>query len=132
MEYCEINETFPASSQQRYEELGKYAKSLRTIRKSDVLPWTPYIMSSWDASPWGGEMRPYFDFPTREQWNKELTTIKTELLASTKFGFPKKNGTIQKAFTIYAWNEFGEGGIVAPTQGEQYMKLEEIKKVFGK
>jgi hypothetical protein len=35
------------------------------------------------------------------------------------------------AFTIYAWNEFGEGGIVAPTQGDQYMKLEGIKTVFN-
>lgn len=35
------------------------------------------------------------------------------------------------AFTIYAWNEFDEGGIVAPKQGDQYMKLEGIKTVFG-
>jgi hypothetical protein len=32
---------------------------------------------------------------------------------------------------IYAWNEFGEGGIVAPTRGEQSMKLEAIRAVFG-
>lgn len=33
-------------------------------------------------------------------------------------------------FTIYAWNEYGEGGIVAPTQGDQAMKLEVIREVF--
>jgi len=31
---------------------------------------------------------------------------------------------------IYAWNEFGEGGIVAPTRGENEMKLEAIRDVF--
>jgi hypothetical protein len=46
-------------------------------------------------------------------------------------GLPKKDGTTQKAFTIYAWNEFGEGGIVAPTKGSGTMMLEAIKKVLG-
>jgi hypothetical protein len=32
---------------------------------------------------------------------------------------------------IYAWNEFGEGGIVAPTRGENGMKLEAVRNVFG-
>ena len=31
---------------------------------------------------------------------------------------------------VYAWNEFGEGGIVAPTRGENEMKLEAIRDVF--
>lgn len=114
-----------------YSELTDYVESIRDLRKFDALNWVPYIMSGWDASPWGGENRSTFDFPTREQWNSELNAIKDDLLTSPSLGFPKKDGTTQKAFTIYAWNEFGEGGIVAPTVGEQYMKLEEIKKVFG-
>jgi len=31
---------------------------------------------------------------------------------------------------IYAWNEFGEGGITAPTRGEKQMKLEAVREVF--
>jgi hypothetical protein len=38
---------------------------------------------------------------------------------------------VQKSFVIYAWNEFGEGGIMAPTVGEREMKLEGIQSVFG-
>ena len=30
-----------------------------------------------------------------------------------------------------AWNEFGEGGIVAPTKGRGHMMLQCIKDVFG-
>jgi hypothetical protein len=45
---------------------------------------------------------------------------------------PPGGRTTQKAFTIYAWNEFGEGGIVAPTQGSGTMMLEAINEVFGK
>ncbi len=47
-------------------------------------------------------------------------------------GLPLPNGQRQKAFTIYAWNEFGEGGFVAPTKGEGYMKLKAIQEVFGR
>lgn len=32
---------------------------------------------------------------------------------------------------IYAWNEFGGGGIVAPTKREKGMKSEVIASVFG-
>lgn len=54
-----------------------------------------------------------------------------DLRASTRLGIPRRDGTVARAFTIYARNEFGEGGIVAPTQGEGMMKLEGIAEVFG-
>ena len=38
---------------------------------------------------------------------------------------------IQPALTIYAWNEYMEGGIVAPTMGEGWTKLKGIAAVFG-
>ena len=36
-----------------------------------------------------------------------------------------------RVFLIYAWNEYGEGGIVAPTRGDGFMKLETIRAVFA-
>lgn len=46
-------------------------------------------------------------------------------------GLPAAEGR-KKMFLIYAWNEFGEGGIMAPTQGEKEMKLDAVKEVFGR
>ncbi len=37
-----------------------------------------------------------------------------------------------QAFTIYAWNEYGEGGILAPTAGEGFTKLQMISTVFNR
>ena len=48
-----------------------------------------------------------------------------------RLGFPKKGGTCQKAFTIYAWNEYGEGGFMVPNKSGDNMKLEVVKEVFG-
>jgi len=62
-------------------------------------------------------------------WTATLKQLKADL-AKGVYGFPLPDG-VQPAFTIYAWNEFGEGGILAPTRGDGYMKLEGIRAVFG-
>ena len=53
---------------------------------------------------------------------------------ANRFGFPdaSRPAGFQPAFNIYAWNEYGEGGIMAPTQGDGFMKLDTIAKVFGR
>ena len=57
--------------------------------------------------------------------------MKEAFVKYPSLGLPKKDGTRQKIFTIYAWNEFGEGGIVAPTGARGNMMLQCIKDVFG-
>jgi len=59
-----------------------------------------------------------------------LALMKQDLLALPNLGLPLPDGTVQPAFNCYAWNEFGEGGFVAPTEGDQYMKLEELQRVL--
>jgi len=58
--------------------------------------------------------------------------VKRALDTSPRLGAPKKDGSRAKMLLIYAWNEFGEGGIVAPTRGEGMMKLDAIREVFGR
>jgi hypothetical protein len=58
--------------------------------------------------------------------------MKADLEHLPNLGYPLPGGARQKAFTIYAWNEFGEGGFVAPTKGEGAMKLQAIEEVFGR
>jgi hypothetical protein len=60
-----------------------------------------------------------------------LVGVKAGFDTGSNLGLPLPGGGRQKLFTIYAWNEFGEGGIVAPTRGEQSMKLDAIRAVFG-
>jgi hypothetical protein len=39
---------------------------------------------------------------------------------------------VRRHRTADAWNEYGEGGILSPTQGDGYMKLDTIADVFGR
>lgn len=92
--------------------------------------YVPYLPAGWDPRPWK-DPRARFAFPTREQWKEALTKVKDALQKHDRLGYPQIGGR-QKAVLIYAWNEYGEGGIVAPTRGEGYMKLEVLREVFGK
>jgi hypothetical protein len=92
-------------------------------------PYVPYVPSGWDPRPWR-DHRASFAFPTRAEWTGALRSVKAALDKYPNLGIPAKDGR-KKMLLIYAWNEFGEGGIVAPTEGGKEMKLEAIREVFG-
>jgi hypothetical protein len=113
-----------------YDLLIKHAESgwLRYAEHSSK-PYVPYLPSGWDPRPWR-DPRPSFAPPTREEWTAALTRVKAALDKYPKLGIPVKGGS-KKMLLIYAWNEFGEGGMVDPTRGEREMKLEALREVFG-
>jgi hypothetical protein len=91
----------------------------------------PYLGAGFNAKPWG-DPRARFALPTRELWTAELRRLRDDLARLPNLGFPLPGGKRQTAFTLYAWNEFGEGGFIAPTRGEGQSKLEAIREVFGR
>ena len=112
-----------------YELLGEHCRMARQVHSKDAIPYMPYMPAGWNPRPWPDE-RPLFALPNREEWRKELELMKEDLLNLPQLGLPMPDGSVQAAFNCYAWNEFGEGGIVAPTHIDEYMKLEELKSVF--
>ncbi|MCL2624804.1 MAG: hypothetical protein FWD31_14165 [Planctomycetaceae bacterium] len=114
-----------------YETLAEYMRGSRQVHGEDALPYLPYFGLNFNAEPWG-DQRSRFEFPTREQLKREFQLLKADL-ENTKLnlGVPPGDGTLRKIFTIYAWNEYGEGGFLAPTVEEQTMKLEVLEEVFG-
>lgn len=119
-----------------YADLAAEARAARKLHVADPIPWVPYLAAGWNPRPWthpGADPnhRRFFAFPTRGEWAAELRAVRGDLAAEPRLGFPRRDGSRQPAFTIYAWNEFGEGGIVAPTEGRGALMLEAIREVFG-
>jgi hypothetical protein len=114
-----------------YEDLLKYAEQGwdRYARLSQK-PYVPFLPAGWDPRPWK-DPRPSFALPDLEQWIAALKHAKSALDAAPNLGIPLENGGRQKMLLIYAWNEFGEGGIVAPTRADGDMKLRAISSVFS-
>ena len=114
-----------------YETLARYMRGSRQVHGGDALPYLPYFGLNFNAEPWG-DQRSRFEFPTREQLKTEWQSLKTDLEdPELNLGVPLDVGKRQKIFTIYAWNEFGEGGFLAPTVEEKTMKLEVLQEVFA-
>lgn len=116
-----------------YQECGDYQGFARTNHSHDRVPYLANIIAGFDPRPWE-EHAPSFYRPTRTEWKDVLIQVKTQCLNDTnQFGFPDASepSGIQPAVNIYAWNEFGEGGIMAPTRGDGYMKVEVLQEVFG-
>jgi hypothetical protein len=112
-----------------YEALSTQTRQWRRVHSGDALPHMPYVPAGWNPRPWG-DPRPAFALPDRVQWERALRDVAEDLRTVPNLGLPLADGTFQPAFTIYAWNEFGEGGIVAPTRGQGEMKLDGIRAVF--
>jgi hypothetical protein len=129
--YMDMPHLPPREKPYPYEELLKCAEQAwdRYGRLSEK-PYVPYVPSGWDPRPWK-DPRPSFELPDREQWLTALRRARSALDAAEKLGIPVEPGKRQKMLLIYAWNEFGEGGMVAPTRGESDMKLRAIASVFG-
>ncbi len=112
-----------------FDALAEFTNSARRKRADDPICYLPYMAAGWNPRPWP-DKRARFALPTPVQWLRELRKLKRDLSEIDTLGLPLPDGSVQKAFTIYAWNEFGEGGFVAPTEGDKYMKLEAIRAVF--
>ena len=67
---------------------------------------------------------------TCNDWTAALKRVKTALELHPKLGIPNDGGS-EKMLLMYAWNEFGEGGMMAPTRGEKAMQLEAVCEVLG-
>jgi hypothetical protein len=112
-----------------YEQLARAVRQWNAQQARSALPYVPFVAAGFNARPWR-DKRPAFAFPTREEFGAELRRVIADFEAHPNFGLPLPDGGRQKMLTIYAWNGFGEGGIVAPTRGDNYSKLEAIRDLF--
>ena len=130
--YMDLPSLPPQDRPYPYADLLKFAEAGwdRYARLSQK-PYVPYLPSGWDPRPWR-DPRSSFELPDREQWLTALRRAKSALDAAPNLGVSVGPGKRQKMLLIYAWNEFGEGGIVAPTRADGDMKLRAIASVFGR
>ncbi len=99
----------------------KYAELVEAHRKawsgSREQPYIPEVTAGWDKRPWEGErglnQKPGWYFPDRtpEAFGQFLQS------AIDWMDQHPEQTTKERLLLIYAWNEFGEGGYIAPTRG---------------
>ncbi|MBN2376496.1 MAG: glycoside hydrolase family 99-like domain-containing protein [Sedimentisphaerales bacterium] len=81
-------------------------------------PCIPVVTAGWDKRPWEGptglsqQAGYYFPDRTPEQFADFLKS------AISWMDKHPEQATAERIALIYAWNEFGEGGYIAPTKGD--------------
>lgn len=128
--YMDVPNVPPRKELYPYATLLKLATDLWSNAASNSSkPYVPYIPAGWDPRPWG-DPRASFEMPDRTQWVEALRSARKAMDDHERLSIPSRGGRT-KMLLIYAWNEFGEGGIVAPTAGRGDMMLQGILDVFG-
>ncbi len=90
----------------------------RAWRGTPELPYMPTLSVGWDKRPWEGErglgQTPGWYFPDR---TPEQLAGGLESAIAWMDQHPEQT-TAERIVLLYAWNEFGEGGYLAPTKGD--------------
>lgn len=117
-----------------YAECAAFQAAARGNHTGDAVPYLANVIAGFDPRPWheaiGG-----FEPPSASEWELALRLAKKQVEApGANMGFPdlSQPGGVRPAFNIYAFNEYGEGGILAPTAGDGFMKLGTVAKVMGR
>jgi hypothetical protein len=95
------------------------------------LPYHPNVSVGWDPSPRTQQDVPYADhtYPWTAVLTGNTPHCVTEALAAARdFAL---TGTGTPMVTLYAWNEWTEGGAILPSEEHGPALLEGIRSVFG-
>jgi|GEM_PF-1866495 len=88
------------------------------------IPYFVPMTAGWDHRPWGASSDPFHD--NSKSTPQEFENHLREGYRSISENMDKTKGIGM----FYAWNEFGEGGIIEPTVEYQFEYLESIRRVF--
>lgn len=103
-------------------EARKYAELVeahqRAWRGSRDQPYMPTLSVGWDKRPWEGDrglgQKPGWYFPDRTP-----AQLAAGLESAIAWMDQHPDQTVaERIVLLYAWNEFGEGGYLAPTKGD--------------
>ena len=104
------------SEQHKYAEL--VAANRAAWSGSRRQPYIPIVTSGWDKRPWEGptglKQGAGWYYPDRTP-DRFAGFLRDAITWMDKY--PDQT-TAERIVLIYAWNEFGEGGYIAPTKGD--------------
>lgn len=120
-----------------FRQLAALAAAFWTRASRANLALVPPVMTGWDRRPrvqtpvpWESgthgdeQMQRYFKPPSDSE-------LEAHLAAAMRFVAHDAKSTEPNAVLVYAWNEFDEGGWLAPTQGDGNRRLDAVRKAVS-
>jgi hypothetical protein len=119
---------FKGPEAHQYQELFEAHKA--EWRGSPDQPCIPALAAGWDSRPWEGPegYQPCWYYPDRTP--EQFASFVRQTIA-----WMEENPTqtpAERLMLIFAWNEYGEGGWLAPTKGDPHAKyLKALRSVVS-
>jgi hypothetical protein len=92
----------------------------------------PGVSTGFDTRPWWKVGWVESTVPNDTNYNTEisLTAFRDHLIDARSYldRYPEETS---RTLIVYAWNEWGEGGIIEPSRTKGYQALDTLKEVFG-
>lgn len=108
------------SEPQDYEKLFSWIEGIRNKASVNTVV-APLCSAGWDKRPWEKKEKSVYYV------DRSPTAFRKHLFRAVDF--LKSRNTPNPIIMIYAWNEYGEGGYLAPTVGDKRGKfLKQVKK----
>jgi len=127
--YMEIPPDEVSDKDYPYDRLFEYAANKAEKYGQAGIAYQPFFPSGWNPRPWH-DPRPSYALPTKTQIYESVRKLIGIIDKYDCLGILSGGRMIVKAFTIYAWNEFGEGGFMAPSVKDGYEKLEGLSEAL--
>ncbi len=121
----------------QYKQLADMTSNFWQQASTAGLTVVPPVMTGWDRRPrvmnpvpWENtrysdeQMGRFFNAPTPAE-------LESHLAAAMRFAQRPSNAGALKSVLIYAWNEFDEGGWLAPTIGDGTTRLDAVRKAVN-
>lgn len=126
-----------------YAQVGENGQSFSVLARRAEKGWeddrqagikvVPWVTSGWDPRPRIDHPTPWVTYPANS-WTEPPTPaeIAYHLQKALEWAAQYPETAEANAVIIYAWNEFDEGGWLAPTLSEGNARLEAVQRVLGK
>jgi len=129
--YPRINDTLASYEQLRNVYQGA-ARWIVEESDSSIPYWLP-VLAGWDRKPWSTREGSAVDLaafqctPSPSEFAEFCRDARDYGLSN----LPKVSSSEGPVVVICAWNEYGEGSVIAPTRGNRFAMVEAVKAVFG-
>ena len=116
-----------------YADFADGHRALWKKMSASSIPYAPVVSTGFDTTPrWRNDVDipiTKFKYPYNNIVYGKTPELFKKLLSDAKAVAEKSKA---KYVTVYAWNEWSEGGYLLPTKSDGYSYLEVFGEVFGK
>ena len=128
--YMDVPPDEPAAADYPYERLFDFTAKMAEGFGGAGIPYQPYLPVGWNPKP-TYDPRPGYSLPTKTQITESAKKLMEIIDKYDCLGVSEKGKNRTESFTVYSWNEFGEGGFLAPTIIGGFDKLEGLRDALA-